>query len=249
MTSGTNQTVIRIDLNTVITLIGIAAILMAGYFIIKQIPAVPGDLNKKLRGLFGKRSALESLQKQVLQLQEENDRLTLARMQAEQQLDKLLRYRQEKDDELLNAKAELEEVKQHLAELKTEHARLLEYCKDLRRRIAIGSRQARRESLSAAAGLVKLGVDKSISAVADGVTEGLGMLQNGVVKVNAKLAETVRTLPHPYEDDLPEDVLWEEYSETAVFREIDPQAEPSGPICDSYDTLLEITDEDLRGLL
>lgn len=226
MNASPGQTYIRIDLNTLFALIGIAAVLVGGYFIIKKITSVPGDLSKKVKGLFGRRSAVETLQKQVLQLQEENDRLTLEKLQAQQQLEKVLRNRQEQEDALLNAKSELEDVKTELAELQSEYQQVLEYCKDLRRRISIGAKQARKESIANAAGLVKMGVGKSISMVAGGVTGGIGMLSDGVVKVNAKIAETVRSLPRPLaEDDLPA-----EYSEEVI------------PADDSYEVILEEDD-------
>jgi chromosome segregation ATPase len=188
---------IRIDLGTLLTVIGAAVIIIALYLFIKKITSIPGDMGKKLRGLFGRRSALETLQKQVLQLQEENDKLTLANMQARQELDKLRRAKYEVDEALSTAKSKLQALESDMEQTAAENSRLIEYCKDLRHRIDIGERQARKESLETAFGLVRLGVDKSISLLQSSVTGSWDRIQTQVVKLNAVIAEEIRKLPSP----------------------------------------------------
>ncbi|MBR0140361.1 MAG: hypothetical protein IJM17_08775 [Firmicutes bacterium] len=188
---------VRIDLGTLFAIIGVIVVIIAAWLLIKKIRSIPGDVSKKVRGLFGKRSAIETLQKQVLQLQEENDRLTLSNLQAQQELEKLRRAKFETDQALETARSRLETLESDMGEINEENSRLIEYCKDLRHRIDIGERQARRESLETAFGLMRLGVDKSISALQNGLTGGWDRIQTEVVKLNALVAEEMRKLPSP----------------------------------------------------
>lgn len=192
-----HNTGVRIDLGTLLTVIGVAAILICAYLIIKKISAVPGAVSKKIKGIFGKRSTIETLQKKILDLQEENDRLTLAKCQAEQELDKLRRAKAAVDDKLKTSEAKLFDIETDMDAMKKENDRLIEYCKDLRHRIDIGERAARREGLETAWGLVKLGVDKSISLLQSSVTGSWDRIQTEVVKLNAIVAEEIRKLPSP----------------------------------------------------
>ncbi|MBQ3578081.1 MAG: hypothetical protein IJK59_02745 [Firmicutes bacterium] len=188
---------IRIDLGTLLAIIGAAVIAVALYLLIKKISSIPGDVSKKFKGLFGKRSAIETLQKQVVGLQEENDRLTLANLQMRQELEKLKRDKSIVDEALSTAKSRLESFESDMQGLEAENGRLIEYIKDLRHRIDIGEKQARKESFETAVGLVKLGVDKSIAALQNSVTGSWDRIQTQVIKLNAIIAEEIRQLPSP----------------------------------------------------
>ncbi|MBQ2455719.1 MAG: hypothetical protein II499_06465, partial [Firmicutes bacterium] len=73
----------------------------------------------------------------------------------------------------------------------------IEYINDLRHRIDIGEKQARKESFETAVGLVKLGGDKSIAALQNSVTGSWDRIQTQVIKLNAIIAEEIRQLPSP----------------------------------------------------